>query len=329
MESVLGGGLEYAMIRRITSEVSPNRIAITHPYYRSLQRSQPDRMFSRASTILALSDRVRRPVVDWTPEMGSDASALISDQGIGWFAENNLNEWEPSWQQYVEKAYDAGAFSALSLRVMTAVEAVNGTDPADTIKVFAVHHAMRLLLQCEAASRGAHLFMPQDDQAVLVDLLSYAAKAPPPADIPLPDLSVVKRDPDGKSVALIAFEPPDVASISAVRKDKTVRHYADEVSKLWSVDDPVERDRRAIRAMRAVAAADDARAQMAVVFEAAGWWVKIPAWAGVPWASLAADARDGAAAVFQRRRRQKDWLLVKTSMQDISLRDYLRRTDNF
>lgn len=329
--SVLGGGLEYAFIRRTNEEwASKGRFDIDHSYYQSIQRPQPDRMFSRAATILAISESVLLPDIDWTPGWASKQAPSLADLGFG--SVEGTKEWAREWDQFIQflrAALKARAFSSDAHQTLVAPDVWPDSN-TEGRELFGLHHLIRLLLQFEmAADNGAHLFMPEGDQQVIRELTAYSANAPAPPPVNLPDFNTVAMDPDGRSVALLAFEPPDVASIIPVRHDKQIRKYGEAVHGLWSIEDPVERERKALSAMRAVVSAGDAHAQISKVFEATGWWLKPLSWASVPGASWAADAKDGGSALFERHRRAKDWLLIRPRMQDISLRDYLRRIDNY
>lgn len=80
--------------------------------------------------------------------------------------------------------------------------------------------------------------------------------------------------------------------------------------------------------MREVVQADDVRGWAASAFEATSWLLKPLSWAGVPFVGAVGDARDIANVARERERKDKNWLLIRTTMNDISLKDYLERTGN-
>ncbi|PVE54009.1 hypothetical protein [Rhizobium rhizogenes] len=328
MKSVLGGALEYSVIRRMTEEFKPDVLKTSHPYYRSLQRSVPENSFSRAATILAISDNARLPAVDWSSGMLGDAAP--STDNLGWTAFQGSGMWEPLWTEFVKRAIDAKAFTQDIHQHLTAVDPIAGqTDDSEQLQDFAVHHLMRLLLQVEASNGGdIRLFLPQKDEQALMQLSEFAATCSEGVPVYLPDFQTVRNDPEGRSVTLLAFDPPDVLSLIPAREDSAVRKYAEQVSGLWEIADPIERERNAVHAMREVVKADQVRSRAARAFEAVAWGLKPLSWLGVPLVGAISDTRDVAAVAANRERTARNWLLIRTRMQDISLHDYLKRTEN-
>ena len=328
MEAVLGGGLEYSIIRRMTEEFDADRLNTSHPYYRSLQRSGSENSFSRAATILAISENVRLPCVDWGSRMLGDVAPPTEE--FGWKMFERSSEWEPSWREFVEHAISGNACSKEVYQYLTAVDPVPGQqDDSNQLRDLAVHHLMRLLLQLEASSSDdVRLFLPEKDEQALVQLSAFAATCTRSVPVDLPDFETVRNDPEGRSVTLLAFEPPDVLSLIPARSDRAVRKYAEQVARLWAIADPIERERTAVHAMREVVKADEVRNWAARAFEVVAWGLKPLSWAGVPLVGAMSDARDLADEAARRERKARNWLLIRTRMQDISIRDYLKRTDN-
>ena len=162
----------------------------------------------------------------------------------------------------------------------------------------------------------------------LIKLSTFAKSSPHRPPIDLPDLDSARHSSDGRAVTLLAFSPPDASSIIPVRRDAAVRKYAERVQRIWEIADPIERERAAIRAMREVVQADEVRGWAASAFEATSWLLKPLSWAGIPFVGAVGDARDFANAAREIERKSKNWLLIRTMMNDISLKDYLERTRN-
>lgn len=328
MESVLGGALEYSVIRRMTEEFNADRLGTSHPYYRSLQRSVSENLFSRAATVLAVSDNARLPSVDWSSNMLGDAAP--PSENLGWTMFEGSSMWEDSWVNFVERSISAKAFTPDVYEYLTAVNPIAGkTDDSAQLRDFAIHHLMRLLLQIEASSTDdVRLFLPKKDERALMQLSKFATTCFDDVPVNLPDFETVRNDPEGRSVTLLAFDPPDVLSLIPARRDSAVRKYAERVSELWAIADPIERERSAVHAMRDVVKADEVRSWAARAFEAAAWGLKPLSWVGVPFVGAISDVRDVAEAAASRERTSRNWLLIRTRLQDISLRDYLKRTEN-
>jgi hypothetical protein len=328
MKAVLGGTLENAMIRQMTVDADPSRLNTTHGYYRSLQRDAGQTAFSRAATVLSIADSVLFPKVDWTSSMlGKQAPAAAA---LGWVPFDGEEMWKEDWLAFCETAFEAGAFTGLPLKRLGTVPPVPGAiDTPEDIRSFSVHHLMRLLLQLDAAEKGrALLFLPKEDEEILVQLSDFALLSSHRPPLDLPDFETARRDPEARSVTLLAFQPPDASSIIPVRSDLAVRRYAERVMALWDVPDPIEREQAAVRAMREVIRADEVRGWAAAAFDAFLWVLKPLVWGGVPLISAVADARDIADVAREREREARNWLLIRTMMNDISLENYLKRMDN-
>lgn len=328
MKAVLGGALENALIRQMTAEFDPQRLDTTHGYYRSLQRAPDANAFSRAATVLSIADGVLLPNVDWSSSMlGNQAPQT---EALGWEPYNGEEMWKEDWVAFAEIAFEAGAFSGGPLERLRDVPRVaDHNDSAEDSRAFSVHHLMRLLLQLDAAiQEDALLFLPPGDEAILSQLSAFSKSSQHRPPLDLPDLDGTRHDSDARSVTLLAFQPPDTLSILPVRQDTAVRKYAERVMELWALPDPIERERNAIKAMREVIKADEVRGWAANVFEAASWILKPLGWAGVPLVGAIGDARDVANVAREHERQSRNWLLIRTMMNDISLSDYLRRTDN-
>lgn len=305
-----------------------SRLETTHGYYRSLQRPSETSAFSRAATVLSIADSVLLPQIDWASGMISDQAPQI--ESLGWELFNGEEMWKEDWIAFVEIAFEAGAFVGCARRRLDDVPSVAGKDDTgEDLRSFSVHHVMRLLLQLDAAEKqSALLFLPEGDEEVLAQLSAFVRSSPHRPPIDLPDLDSARHSSDGRSVTLLAFSPPDTSSIIPVRKDAAVCRYAEHVQRIWEVEDLIERERAAVRAMREVLQADEARGWAASAFEATSWLLKPLSWAGVPFVDAVGDARDFAYVARERERKAKNWLLIRTMMNDISLKDYLDRTDD-
>jgi hypothetical protein len=171
--------------------------------------------------------------------------------------------------------------------------------------------------------------MPQGDRIILEELAEFALQKDEAPPFSLPNLKECAIDPTGRDVDLLVFHPHDVRSIAAVRSDKLVRHYSETVARLWEVQDPLERERGAVRAMKELVQADEFALPVSRVLKACSWALKPLAWASVPGAAAAADVVDIAEQGLEKIETHKDWLLIQPRMSDVSLRDYLRRKDNY
>ncbi|MCJ2187375.1 hypothetical protein [Novosphingobium beihaiensis] len=251
-------------------------------------------------------------------------------EALGWEAYNGEELWSEDWLAFAEIAFQAGAFSGAPLRRLRDVPQVSDQeDSNEDLRAFSVHHLMRLFLQLDAAANEeALLFLPPGDEEILSQLSAFAKSSPHRPPLDLPDLDSTRYDSDARSITLLAFQPPDTQSIIPVRKDAAVRKYAESVMELWALPDPVERERNAVKAMREVIQADEVRGWAANAFEAVSWGLKPLSWLGVPLVGAVGDVRDVANVVHERERKSRNWLLIRTMMNDISLSDYLRRTDN-
>lgn len=328
MKAVLGGALEAGIIRQLTCEFDPERLETTHSYYRGLQRAPDANAFSRAATVLAIADSVLFPQADWSSTMLGDQAPPI--ESLGWQPYQGAEMWKEEWVSFIQSALDASAFSSISLNRIRDVPSV--ADQEDGVKDFndfSVHYLMRLLLQVDAAgNESALLFLPANDEVILSELSAFAKSSSHLPPLPLPEMENNLRASEAKSLTLLAFQPPDCLSLVPVREDKSVRKYAEKVVELWELPDPIERERKALNAMRDVLKSDEVRGWTANVFEASSWALKGMGWLGVPFVGAVGDARDFADAAREQERRSRNWLLIRTSMNDISLQDYLRRTGN-
>lgn len=170
--------------------------------------------------------------------------------------------------------------------------------------------------------------MPPRDETIVQNLLSHAASCSSPPPFALPDFTNNYRNSEAKSLTLLAFQPPDALSLVPVRRDRAVRRYAERIMELWNEPDPIRREQSAVQAMRDVVRADEVRGWVGNVFEASAWGLKGLGYMGVPFVSAISDVRDAAELAREREQRSNNWLLIRTMMNDISLHEYLRRTDN-
>lgn len=240
-------------------------------------------------------------------------------EALGWKSYQGEEMWKEEWVSFAEVAFDAGAFSGSSLeRLRDVPQVADHNDTAEDARAFSVHHLMRLLLQLDAAGKeGALFFLPPGDEAILSQLSAFARSSTHQPPLDLPDLDGFRNDSEAKSVTLLTFQPADTLSLLPVRSDKAVHKYAEQVMELWGLPDPVERERNALRAMRDVIKADEVRGWAANVFEASSWTLKALGWVGVPLVGAIGDARDFANVAPEQERKSRNWLLIRTLMNDI------------
>ena len=338
MKVVLGGRLENALFRDITSVTSPEHLNTSHPYYISLYRQSGKRHSDRFATFAAISSKILLPVVDWNVR-GHRQAPAPSEWGV--FESGCLfNEWDVDVEIFVGLLLARRVFSH---KVYAALKDVGVHDNASdnrrklehglgTVNGFAFHHLCRLIQQIRVASDlGVHLVLGDEERGAIREIgeIAYHEKLPLPTE--LPDLRNLETI-DGGNLAggLLNFSPPDPKSIIAVRKDKEVQRYAKAIEPYLVVPSGLHSQRGMVNAMRkALERSEDAR-KVQTVFEISSWVGHalhyIPV-VGHFFGGIQALTEIGQKWATRDQKRQ-EWFLLGPKMSEISIRDYIRRTGN-
>jgi hypothetical protein len=344
MNIIFAGKFENALLRAITAQADPTRLVNDNDYYRSLHRYAPRSYFDRCATFIAIANHILVTADDWNFRQAgfSVPPQMTEDQlGISYALQDATNmEGREDIKSFAALLLKNRAFSDMSRQSLAEVtgpleptvktwRSTHGIEGADW---FSLHQLERLLLQvrCSVVTKS-RLVLGDEELEILRDICSFIETTRIPSPISLPDLRGANRI-HGETFAggLLNFSPPDTLAVAAVRADSGIRAYATKIREILSEQSTVEGQRKLVHAMREALDKDEIEKRTQNIFEVVSWIAKplhyIP---GVDaMMCLGEDAFDLGKKWLDRKKTTDDWFILGARMTDISLRDYLKRTDN-
>jgi hypothetical protein len=152
-----------------------------------------------------------------------------------------------------------------------------------------------------------------------------------PIPFAFPDLTGQVFDGDNFAAGHFNFSPMDALSIQAVKDDPIVKKYARRVKAVLRDAGSDRAQTEIISAMNDAHEASKAAHKAEKVFEIAGWAVKplhyVPGVGEV--LTLAEDAKDLVSKWVGHDAKTREWYLLGAKMQEIAVKAYLARKDNF
>lgn len=338
LKVVIGGHAENAMVRRFDEAVMPDRNISEHPYYVALNRFVDLPSFGCADTFLSISGATLVPSADWNMPYGEDYGRFkVSDFGI----RDSRSEEQHDFRKFARLLLQNGALSTGSLaraghlsfahypRELHA-EMVKRRDKYEqNAQEF---YLDRLLSQIETAGREqAKLVLPEADIAVLKDVVAFVASTSCPSPVDLPDVTgidLLNYDPIG---AVIRFEAKGASELQAVRKDRTVANYSEQVGEILSASPSEEAERRLLQAMDTAYKRRQGDLKAERAYQIGGWLLRplhyVPVLSQA--LTIAEDIRDVALSwVTARQKKRNEWYLIGTRMHEVSIAEYLKSKHN-
>lgn len=340
MKSVLGAGLENAMLRETMVAGGRLDLGSSHPYYMGLYRPVPRVYFERAATFLAIDKNTILPNVDWSSSMGLGGDP-IDEEALGiQRAESSMSEWDSDAMTLAALALHLGAFSNQSKRRLSDVpppspkpsgwrRPTQVVGSVGKVNSFALHHLCRLIAQVRTACEtGSFLILMDEDRHILTELCVFLAENLIPTPFDLPNLAENQLVSGERFVAgLLNFSPPDVRSAISVRGDPAIQRYAEAVRQHISLADG---DVGLLAAMREAMKVKQQITSARTVFEVSSWVMKPLSYIPVMGSIISAfsDLRDVMAKWMERRQSSEEWYLLGAKMQNIAVEEYLARMGN-
>jgi hypothetical protein len=336
MKIVLTGHFESAFVRMHDEETHPDRNTTGLSYYMDLNRNT-DRIYrDGASTFIALAERTTVP---WELDWGGPGD-LASKCGITRSADPKQDlEWQQQYdvvQEFIADVIRKDALSAKSLSHITGLD-LSGypeeiartfvlTKPSEQSDLVAAY-LRRLLHQIYAAQgQQTYLLVAEPEVRIIADLGEFLVSGGFRRQIPFPDLRGRLIDTEALLDGVLAFSPPDISSLEAVKRNPEVQHYAERVSNELKRGAASDLTLAAVEAYRST----EAGKRTDRVFEALTWVAKpihyIPGLDAVM--TVAEDAKDLAIQAARWRMRYSDWHLIGVKMQTISTEDFFKRLSN-
>ena len=335
LEIVLGGLLENAFMSAVTRHQRPNHCAPGHPYYESLYRHTDPAYFHRAATFVCLASRTNIPLVDWAMDDAdgfrpSELGITLHDSGF----DAPFREWDDDAMLLAAVALEWGAFSPETMNDLAVYRV--GEKPilrpprarevaGLQVDPHALHHLCRLLLQLRTvADQRAHLVLAETDHRILCELLDFIEGQQLAIPFGLPE---VRRkafiQADGLAGGLLHFSPIDVLALQAAATDSQVRRYAQRVRPFLATSSTADSRRGLVAAMKETDETADRILGARRVFEFANILAK-------PFAAFGATLLvAGMKAWLNRKHTEANWHLISARMNNVALKDYLRRAHNF
>ena len=338
MKIVLAGHFESAFVRMHDEEASPSRNTTGHGYYMDLNRNTDKVYRDGASTFIALAEGVMVPwELDWG---GSSAGELAAKCGVTKTADAKQDqEWRLQYdviREFIASVIEKKALSAKSLSHMTELN-LSGyseeiadkfvrTKPSERSDLVAAY--LRRLLHQIYATQGeqTYLLVAEPEVQIIADLGEFLASRRFPREMPFPDLRGRLIDTETLLDGVLAFSPPDISSLGAVKQNHEVQQYAQRISGELKGGDASNLTRAAVEAYRTT----EAGKKTDRVFEVLNWVAKplhyVP---GVDAVMTAAeDAKDAIVQAARWKTRYSDWHLIGVKMQTISTEDFFNRLSN-
>lgn len=326
MKVILCGQLCNAFTGRINRHFDPETWIPRGrgDYYASLFRHTDPSWFDRAATLVTIAEETLFGPIDWGIPSVSERGFGVAHQS---YEDEELQANLVSGSDILAKAaLDAGELSNESLGVLGR----GGTEP-NTPRTFEDERSyqeqqLREMIQAVVlASDGkAYLAIGDDEERILSELANFVAGSDLELPFAFPDMTQVQFVTDETlPPALVNYSPPDPSSIPATRQDRLVRRYSAAVALALEQGDIFERKRRLIGAMRE-AARDESRFKgTEKVLEIS---TAIIGAVPVPGAKLVVGE---VARRVKAHRENASWHLIRVRMSEVSLREYLGRSDNY
>lgn len=342
MDVILGGYLETGLVRYFDAVLQPDRNRTSHPYYLGLNRKVAKTYFDRSATFVSIADRIVIPSIDWGPfrsdHLTFDPAILGMD--LNPEEEPGGREWDDDAVAFAEVLLANKVLSLESWRHASTLDLSEhdqesltriGQRRAELEHKIAHHFLCRLLLQIRAASAtGAFLVLAENDLQILKEIGQFLLTSRAPSPHPLPDLTGQVFSGEDFAGGLLNFAPPDALALVAVKKDETVRRYADKLASVIGETSTEASQRGLLQAMREAHEKAEAGRKAETVFEISSWIAKplhyVPVLGEL--LSVAEDAQDLMAAWAKRETERQEWCLIGVRMTEIAYKDYLARHHN-
>lgn len=327
MKTMPAGELDIALTTKMAELTTPDRVGRTYGYYGHMHRPTSEAAWARAATFVALSD---------TTEIAPADIGLPNETFDNRVVGLNLDFSRENWTAGTEDAellaalaLEGQAFSSSSLAMLSPADfepsgrVIDGVGPVD---YFALAYLSRLLLQLRLArDEETPLLLADTDQRILRELADFIEREEIPTPFDIPDL----RTPPGVALppefplAVVNLNAPGIENIEAVKRDKTVQRYIRKIRPLLLGPQTLESERQGVEALREAYGTSKRIQDAQTVFEVLGWIAK-------PLAAFGATIiTSGMKFWLKRERTAQEWFLLGPRMNEIAIKDYLKRKENY